>query len=105
LFRILLAAATLPEPLEPEVLAALLEIDPITLIERLEQLCDRRVLRVDGLRFRFRYAIVRDVLAAEMSPARNRLLRDRAEIFRKRRQIVRAAGHDAPVMSSTPAGS
>ncbi|MBV9004403.1 MAG: AAA family ATPase [Solirubrobacterales bacterium] len=99
-FRILLTAATLPEPFEPEVLAALLESDPITLIERLEQLCDRRILRVEGLRFRFRYAIVRDVLAAEVSPARCRLLRDRAEIFRKRREIVRAAGRDAPLISS-----
>ncbi|MBV9534577.1 MAG: AAA family ATPase [Solirubrobacterales bacterium] len=100
-FRILLTAATLPEPFEPEVLAALLETDPIELIERLEQLCDRRILRVDGLRFRFRYAIVRDVLAAEVSPARDRLLRDRAVIVRKRREIVRAAGRDAPVMPST----
>jgi DNA-binding SARP family transcriptional activator len=103
-FRILLSAATLPEPFEPEVLAALLETDPIELIERLERLCDRRILRVDGLRFRFRYAIVRDVLAAEVSPARDRLLRDRAESFRTRREIVRAAGHDVPV-ASTLAGS
>jgi DNA-binding SARP family transcriptional activator len=100
-FRILLTAATLPEPFEPEVLAALLETDPIELIERLEQLCDRRILRVEGLRFRFRYAIVRDVLAAAVSPARDRLLRNRAEIFRKRRAVVRAAGRDAPLMSST----
>ncbi|MBV8987688.1 MAG: AAA family ATPase, partial [Solirubrobacterales bacterium] len=100
-FRILLTAATLPEPFEPEVLAALLETDPIELIERLEQLCDRRILRVDGLRFRFRYAMVRDVLAAEVSPARDRLLSDRAEIFRTRREIVRAARHDVPIVSST----
>ncbi|MBV9917734.1 MAG: AAA family ATPase [Solirubrobacterales bacterium] len=99
-FRILLTAATLPEPFELEVLAAMLETDPIALVERLERLCDRRILRVDGLRFRFRYAIVRDVLAAEVSPARNRLLRDRAEIFTKRQEIVRAAGHDVPAMSS-----
>jgi DNA-binding SARP family transcriptional activator len=103
--RILLTAATLPEPFEPEVLAALLETEPIRLIERLEQLCDRRILRVDGLRFRFRYSIVRDALAAELSPARGRLLRDRAEIFRERREIVRAAGREAPVMSSASARS
>jgi DNA-binding SARP family transcriptional activator len=100
-FQILLTAATLSEPFDPEVLAAMLETDPITLIERLEQLCDRRILRIEGVRFRFRYAIVREVLAAEVSPARGRLLRKRAEIFRTRRQIVRAAGRDAPVMSST----
>ena len=104
-FRTLLTAATLTEPFEPEVLAALLETEPIALIERLERLCDRRILRVDGLRFRFRYAIFRDVLAAEVSPARDRLLRDRADIFRNRTQIVRAARHDAPVMSSTWTGN
>jgi hypothetical protein len=103
-FRILLTAATLPEPFEPEVLAATLETEPIALVERLERLCDRRILRVEGLRFRFRYAIVRDVLAAEVSPARDRLLRKRAEIFGSRREIVRPAGLDAPVMSSTWTG-
>ena len=104
-FRMLLTAATLAEPFEPEVLAALLETDPIVVVERLEQLCDRRILRVEGLRFRFRYGIVRDVLRASVSPARDRLLRERAEIFRKRREIVHAAGRDAPVMSSTWTGS
>jgi DNA-binding SARP family transcriptional activator len=99
-FRVLLTAATLPEPFEPEVLAALLETDPIALIEQLEQLCDRRILRVEGVRFRFRYAIVRDVLAAEVSPARGRLLRDRAEVFGQRQEIVRAARRDAPLVSS-----
>ena len=99
-FRILLTAATLPEPFEPEVLAALLETDPIAMIEQLEQLCDRRILRVEGLRFSFRYAIFRDVLAAEVSPARDRLLRKRAESFAQRQEIVRAAGRDVPVMST-----
>jgi DNA-binding SARP family transcriptional activator len=103
-FRILLTAATLPEPFEPEVLAAMLNADPITLIERLEQLCDRRILRIEGLRFRFRYAIVRDVLAAELSPARDRLLRDRAGMFRHRAEIARPATRGAPVMSATGAG-
>ena len=78
-FRVLMTASTLPEPFEPEVLAALLETDPVALVERLEQLCDRRILRVDGLRFRFRYAIQRDIL--------------------------RAARHDLPLMPATPTGS
>lgn len=100
-FRVLMTASTLPEPFEPEVLAALLETDPVVLVERLEQLCDRRILRVDGLRFRFRYAIQRDALRAAVSPARDRLLRERAHIVEQRREIVRAAGHDLPLVPAT----
>jgi hypothetical protein len=77
-YRILLTAAALEQPFEPELLATLLAADPVELTERVEQLCDRRILRIDGFRFRFRYAIVRDILAATLSPARRRLLEDRA---------------------------
>jgi DNA-binding SARP family transcriptional activator len=104
-FRVLMTASTLPEPFEPEVLAALLEADPVVLVERLEQLCDRRILRVDGLRFRFRYAIQRDVLRAAVSPARDRLLRERAQIVKQRHEIVRAAGHDLTLVPATATGS
>src|SRR6185437_6093938 len=104
-FRVLITAATLPEPFEPEVLAALVDSDPVTLVERLEQLCDRRILRIDGLRFRFRYAIQRDVLRAAVSPARDRLLRERAQTINQRREIVRAAGHDLRLVPTTPTRS
>lgn len=100
-FRILLTAATLSQPFEPEVLAGLLEVDLVTLVEQLEQLCDHRVLRVDGLRFRFRYAIVRDVLAAAVSPARDRVLRERADIFNRRREIAHSARHHAPPVTAS----
>ncbi len=100
-FRVLMTASTLPEPFEPEVLAGLLETDPVVLVERLEQLCDRRILRVDGLRFRFRYAIQRDALRAALSPARDRLLRERAQSVQQRREIVPAAGHDLPLVPAT----
>jgi DNA-binding SARP family transcriptional activator len=101
-YRILLMAATLPQPFDPEVLAALLQADPVELTERLEQLCDRRILRIDGFRFRYRYAIVRDVLAANVSPARGRLLRARAETVRERQGIFNATGHDVPVDRNGP---
>ena len=104
-FRVLMTAATLPEPFEPELLAALLETDPVALVERLEQLCDRRILRIDGLRFRFRYAIQRDALRAAVSPARDRLLRERAHTVKQRREIVRAAGHDLRLVPTTPTRS
>ena len=72
--RVLLAASTLEQPFDPETLAALLRADAAELIEELERLCERRMLRVDGLRFRFRYDLVRQVLLASLSPARRRLL-------------------------------
>lgn len=77
--RILTTAALLEQPFDPEALAALLDADAGTLTEELEQFCERRILRVDGLRFRFRYAIVRDVLAESISPARRRLVLRRLE--------------------------
>jgi DNA-binding SARP family transcriptional activator len=74
-YRVLLAASTLAQPFAPEPLAALLRADPAELTEELERLCERRILRIDGPRFRFRYGLVREVLLASLSPARRRLLR------------------------------
>ena len=76
-YRILLAASALDQPFEPEVLAALIPAKAADLLEELERLCERRILRVDGFRFRFRYDLVRQVLAANLSPARRRLLQTR----------------------------
>jgi DNA-binding SARP family transcriptional activator len=74
-YRVLLAASTLAQPFAPEPLAALLRADPAELTEELERLCERRILRIDGPRFRFRYGLVHEVLLASLSPARRRLLR------------------------------
>ena len=52
----------------------MLAVDVSELTEELERLCELRILRVDGLRFRFRYDLVRQVLLGSMSPARQRLL-------------------------------
>jgi DNA-binding SARP family transcriptional activator len=75
--RVLIAASMLDQPFEPEPLAVMLGADPAELTEELERLCDRRVLCIDGLRFRFRYEIVRRALLGSISPARQRLLRER----------------------------
>ena len=74
-YRLLTAASVLEQPFEPEPLAELLDADPTELTEELERLCERRILRIDGLRFRFRYQLVREVLRETISPARRRLLR------------------------------
>jgi DNA-binding SARP family transcriptional activator len=72
-YRILAAASVLEAPFRPERLGALLEMDVGELIEELERLCQRRILRIDGIGFRFRYELVRLVLCEQISPARKRL--------------------------------
>ncbi len=74
-YRILLAASVLEQPFEPEPLAAVLRVVATAIVEELDRLCERRILRVDGPRFGFRYGLVREALSASLSPARVRLLR------------------------------
>ena len=73
-YRVLVAASVLEQPFEPEPLADVLGADGGELIEELERLCEQRILRIDGLRFRFRYDLVRQALLGTISPARQRLL-------------------------------
>ena len=75
--RILLAASVLEQPFEPAELAELVDADLAPLTEELERLCERRILRVDGIGFRFRYDLIRRVLLESVSPARQRLLEER----------------------------
>jgi hypothetical protein len=64
----------LHQPFEPEPLADVLGAEADRLIEELERLCEQRILRVDGVRFRFRYDLVRRALLSSISPARRRLM-------------------------------
>jgi hypothetical protein len=93
-YRVLLAAAVLAQPFEPEPLAVVLDADLAELVEELDRLCERRLLRVDGPRFRFRYGLVRDVLLDSLSPARRRLLRERLATHAPAvpRNAIRAVG-------------
>ena len=90
-YRVLLAASLLEPPFDVEPLAALLGIDVTELVEELERLCERRILRVDGPRFRFRYGLVRDVLLRSLSPARTRLLQERLGRLRATGTATRSA--------------
>jgi DNA-binding SARP family transcriptional activator len=76
-YRVLVAASLVEQPFEPEPLADVLRADPAELTEELERLCEQRILRIEGLGFRFRYDLVRQVLLGSISPARQRLLRQR----------------------------
>jgi DNA-binding SARP family transcriptional activator len=77
--RILLTASVLEQPFDPELLSTLVGVDTADLVEELDLLCERGILRVDGFRFRFGYELMREVLFASVSPARRRLLRERVE--------------------------
>jgi DNA-binding SARP family transcriptional activator len=73
-YRVLVSASVLDQPFEPEPLAEMLGVDAAELTEELERLCEQRILRIEGFRFRFRYDLVRQVLLGSVSPARQRLL-------------------------------
>ena len=75
---------------------ALLRADPAELAEELDRLCERRILRVDGLRFGFRYDLVRQVLLANLSPARQRFLRQRLDLALPRGQPDSITAKPAP---------
>lgn len=75
-YRVLVTASVLEQPFDPELLAMLVRVDVTDLVEELERLCERRILRVEGPRFRFRYALVRDAIAQTLSPARRRLIQE-----------------------------
>jgi DNA-binding SARP family transcriptional activator len=77
--RVLTSAAILEQPFEPASLARILDVEAAALTEELERLCERRMLRVDGLGFRFRYGVVRQVLLESVSPARRHLLHERLD--------------------------
>lgn len=76
-YRILLTASILDSPFAPEDLADVLDVDPLALVEQLEELCDLRLLAADGDRFRFRYPLLREALRRSLTPARRRLLHAR----------------------------
>ncbi len=78
-YRVLAASSVLEQPFEAEPLADLVGAEATDLVEELERLCERRILRVDGFRFRFRYDLVREVLLGSISPARQRLLQQRLD--------------------------
>ena len=73
-YRILSTAAVLDQPFLPDLLGDALQMPVLQVIDELERLCQHRVLAVDGLGFRFRYDLVRQVLADDVSPARRQLI-------------------------------
>jgi hypothetical protein len=75
---LLLCASLLDDPFDHEILAEIANVDASSITEQLDHLCDRGLLAIDCLRYRFRYGIYRDALRGTISPARQRSLRARA---------------------------
>jgi DNA-binding SARP family transcriptional activator len=80
-YAALVAASVLGRQFSPQALAAVLSADADELAYELERLCERRLLAIEGQGFRFRYDIVRHVLAQSLSPARRALLLERGQRF------------------------
>lgn len=78
--RLLVAASVLGSSFDPELLARLLDGDPIEIAEQLEALCARRLLQVTGNRFDFRHDLIRQMLYESLSPTRRRLMHGRAVV-------------------------
>src|SRR5205823_1805342 len=76
--RLLVAASVLGRSFDADVLARVTGADSMAVVEALEALCDRRLVRVAGARFDFAHDITREVLYAGLSPARRRALHTRA---------------------------
>ena len=93
-YRVLVAASCSSSRLIRAARSDALGADNGEMIEELERLCEQRILRVDGLRFRFRYDLVRQALVNSISPARRRLLEQQLDRFRaSTRPVTRPAGH------------
>ena len=81
-YRVLVAASLLDPPFEPHQLDTMLGVDIRGVAESLETLCQRGILRPDGVGFRFKYDLVREVLLNSLSPASVRVLQQRLEPVR-----------------------
>ena len=87
-YRILLTASLLEQPWDLDPLVVVLRIDPAELVDELDRLCELRILRIEGQRFRFRYGLVREVLRTSLSPARARLVCQQLRQWDEARALV-----------------
>lgn len=76
--RLLTVAACIEAPFSSEMVAALSGDDVISVSEDLERLCVHGLLRLHGSRFEVRDELIREIVAATVSPARRELLARRA---------------------------
>jgi DNA-binding SARP family transcriptional activator len=75
-FQVLLSASAFSGAFTPEATAAVMGVDAVRVAAELERLVVMRLLRpvAGGALFEFRYSIVREALAASLTPARRQVL-------------------------------
>jgi len=73
-YKALVSATLFDRPFSAEELAAITGRQPLELIDELEQMVEREILTMSGVRFAFRYEAVREILLLSMSEARRALL-------------------------------
>ncbi|HEY2651267.1 MAG TPA: BTAD domain-containing putative transcriptional regulator [Solirubrobacteraceae bacterium] len=95
--RLLIWASVLGEPFDPDEVSTLAGVDPLRVTEEFDRLCGRQILCVDGIRFRFRYSIFRDVLLHSISPARRRVMCERVTSARREREFGQAEPQPVPL--------
>jgi DNA-binding SARP family transcriptional activator len=78
--RILTVAALLEEPFSAGLVAAVLCLAPVDVAYEVDRLCERRLLCVDGVGFRFRTRVLRDAIAKSTSPAVRDLVDGHSEL-------------------------
>ena len=82
--RLLVTAAVLGRPFSPEDLSTFVGDDLEEAARELEALCRRGLLVADESGFDFTAPLLREILAASISPARRRLVRERLDRHRLR---------------------
>ncbi len=80
-YSLIETATTLGQPIDPEELAFVAELDRGLVIAELERLGERHVLKQVGERFEFAAALTRELLLRALSPARRRLTEQRLARF------------------------
>jgi PAS domain S-box-containing protein len=84
-YSLLLCASALDQPFEPRLLAEVAGRGLDDVLDRLENLREHRVVEAAGLKYRFRYEMMGDVLRQSLSPARLRFLSEKAATSGRRR--------------------
>jgi DNA-binding SARP family transcriptional activator len=95
--RLLIWASVLGEPFDPDEVSTLSGVDLLQVTEQFDRLCARNILCVDGIRFRFRYSIFRDVLLHSVSPARRGVMRQRVASARRAKESGQTESEAVPL--------
>ena len=95
--RLLIWGSVLGEAFDPDEVSTVSGVDLLRVAEEFDRLCGRNILCVDGIRFRFRYGVFRDVLLHSVSPARRRVMCERVTSARRERESGQTEPNAVPL--------